>query len=606
MPYKKHILFKNSLLIKLSFIIIFCISNFAQSESVNVPKDWQTLAESTNYQQTWRYNETIEFAKKLDKASDLITYTNFGKSGEGREIPLLIVAKNKAFTPELARKQSKAIVFIQAGIHAGEIDGKDAGFALIRDIAITKTRLDLLDNVVIIFCPIYNVDGHENWSAFNRINQNGPSEMGFRANSRNQNLNRDYMKADEPETRSFLRLWNTWQPDFFFDLHVTNGADYRYNVTYEYAHHNEMNPMLKDWMKDNFDKKVVPNMEKEGNVVTNYLEFAGREVANGIRTFIPTPRFATGYTPLRNRIGLLVETHSLKPYKSRVRGTYDLLRYTIEEIGRDKNSLLKTNQNADLVAKFEQKEYIINESNKKFPLSQTLTDKSVDFAFKGVEYSWQDSEISGGKKVVYGTKPLDITIKKYDEAKIVESVTVPIAYIIPPQWKDVIERLELHDIKYERLKANKEFEVESYKLTEPKFATNSFEGRITLQTKPVVITEKRLFIKDSVIVRLNQTSAQIAIHLLEPNAPDSLVYWGFFNSIFEQKEYFSDYIMEKIASEMLVKDENLRTEFTEKLKDEKFAKSPRARLNFFYERSPYARERLGIYPVGRVMKNFVN
>lgn len=585
------------------FVLLFSNFLLAQSEAVNIPSEWQTLAESTNYQQTWRYDDTIKFAKKLDKASDLVTYTTFGKSGEGRDLPLLIVAKGKAFTPELARKQNKAIVFIQAGIHAGEIDGKDAGLALVRDIAITKTRLDLLDNVVIIFCPIYNVDGHENWSAYNRINQNGPSEMGFRANSANQNLNRDYMKADNPETRGFLKLWNTWKPDFFFDLHVTDGADYRYNVTYEYAHHYEMNPILKDWMSEHFEKRVVPNVEKEGNLLTHYLEFGGREITSGIYEFIPTPRYATGYTPLRNRIGLLIETHSLKPYKSRVRGTYDVLRYTIEEINKNPKSLIDRNILTDSAYQPCIPNVPLIETKTCFPLRQTLTDKSEDFAFKGVEYSFQDSEISGGKKLVYGTKPLDITIKRFNEAKVVESVTVPNAYIIPPQWTDVIERLQIHGIKFERLKANKEIEVESYKLTEPKFATNSFEGRVTLQTKPVVITEKRLFVKDSVIVRLNQDTAQVAIHLLEPNAPDSLVYWGFFNAIFEQKEYFSDYIMEKIASEMLAKDENLRKEFQEKLKDDKFAKSPRARLQFFYDRSPYSHERIGIYPVGRIMKN---
>jgi hypothetical protein len=424
--------------------------------------------------------------------------------------------------------------------------------------------------------------------------------MGFRGNSANQNLNRDYMKADNPETRGFLKLWNAWKPDFFFDLHVTDGADYRYNVTYEYAHHYEMNPILKDWMNKHFEKKIVPNVEKEGNLLTHYLEFGGREVTSGIYEFIPTPRYATGYTPLRNRIGLLIETHSLKPYKSRVRGTYDVLRYTIEEIGRDKENLLEAISAGDNVWYIASRAYLY-EPYDKFPLRQTLTDKSQDFAFKGVEYSFQDSEISGGKKLVYGTKPLDITIKRFDEAKVVESVTVPIAYIIPPQWTDVIERLQIHGIKLERLKTNKEIEVESYKLTEPKFATNSYEGRVTLQTKPVSITEKRLFVKDSVIVELYQRAAQVAIHLLEPNAPDSLIYWGFFNAIFEQKEYFSDYIMEKIASEMLAKDENLRKEFAEKLKDEKFAKSPRARLQFFYERSPYSRERIGIYPVGRIV-----
>jgi Zinc carboxypeptidase len=571
-----------------------------QSESVNIPKEWQTLAEQTDYQKTWRYDETVKFAKNLNRQSDLIYYKSFGKSGEGRNLPLLIAAKDKAFTPEIAREQGKAIILIQAGIHSGEIDGKDAGFALLRDIAITKTRLDLLDNAVILFIPIYNVDGHENWSPYNRMNQNGPEETGTRANASNLNLNRDYMKADAPETRSFLDLWDDWEPDFFFDLHVTDGADFRYNLTYEYAHFGEIHPDILAWMNKYFEKNAVEKVEKEGNLLTHYLEFGGREVTNGIFTFIPTPRFATGYTPLRNRAGLLIETHVYKTYKSRVRGTYDVLRYTIEEIGRNKTSLLEANKKADDDTVERGKTY---DSSRKFPLRFELTDKSEPFQLKGLEYKFEDSEISGSKRLVYGTKPLDITVKKFDEAKVTASVAPPLYYIIPPQWTDLIKVLQLHRINFARLNEPLELEVESYRLSEPKWATNSFENRITLAFKTTPITEKRLFPIDSAIVPMAQKSANIAIHLLEPNSPDSLMFWGFFNAIFEQKEYGESYVIEKVATEMLAKDENLRKEFNEKLKDEKFAKSPSARLRFFYERSPYSKERLGYYPIGRIIKN---
>jgi murein tripeptide amidase MpaA len=189
----------------------------AQSESKNVPHEWRTLAETTDYRKTWNYADTIRFAQKLAKASDKIVYKSFGKSGEGRDLPLLIASDDKDFMPEQAKKSGKAVILIQAGIHAGEIDGKDAGFALLRDIAITKTRADLLKDSILLFVPIYNADGHEMASPFNRINQNGPDEMGWRGTSANLNLNRDYMKADAPETRAFLRLWNEWKPDFFFD-----------------------------------------------------------------------------------------------------------------------------------------------------------------------------------------------------------------------------------------------------------------------------------------------------------------------------------------------------------------------------------------------------
>ncbi len=570
----------------------------AQSESKNVPQEWRTLAEQTDYKKSWNYADTIAFANKLAKASDKIVYKSFGKSGEGRDLPLLIVSEDKDFTPEKAKKSGKAIVFIQAGIHSGEIDGKDAGFALLRDIAITKTRADLLKNSVIIFVPIYNVDGHEMRSPYNRINQNGPDEMGFRATSTNLNLNRDYMKADAPETRAWLALWNEWKPDFFIDCHVTDGADFQYNVTYEYAHFQEVSGEIKNWMDAHFDGKIVPKVESEGNLLTHYVEFAGREVTGGIATFIATPRFATGYAPLRNRPGLLIETHSYKPYKSRVRGTYDILRYTIEEINQSKASLFEANKHAveETIKRGE-----TYDPNEKFPLRLQITENSTPLNFKGTEYTKEKSDISGAEAIHYGTKPLNITIPRYDEAKIAASVAPPLYYIVPPQWQNVIEALQAHGIKFQKIEKPLTIEVESYRLTEPKFAPMSFESHNTVSYKINPIKETRTFPANSIIISTAQETGNVLIHLLEPDSQDSLAYWGFFSAIFEQKEYGEAYVIEKLAREMMAKDENLKREFEEKLKDETFAKNPRARLNFFYERSPYFDKRIGLYPVGRII-----
>jgi murein tripeptide amidase MpaA len=584
-------------------VIISCtfMTASAQSESKNVPPEWQTYSEKTEYRETPRYEETIAFSKKLDQASDLILYKSFGKSGEGRDLPLLIAATGKAFTPELARKQGKAVVFVQACIHAGESDGKDAGLALLRDIAITKTRADLLNDVVIVFVPIYNVDGHEYFNSHNRINQNGPAETGFRANATNLNLNRDYMKADAPETRAWLAFWNHWHPDFFIDCHVTDGADFRYNLTYEYAHFQEVSPFIKNWMDEHFDGKVVAKVESEGNLLTHYLEFNGRDVSKGVATFIATPRFATGYAALRNRAGLLIETHMLKPYKSRVRGTYDVLRYTIDEIGKSKPTLFEANKKAIQETIELGKIY---DAKRNFPLSLEITENSKPFILKGIEYKIEDSEISGAKRIIYGTKPLDITIPQFDEAKISFGVAPPLYYIIPPQWKEVISVLQAHGIKILRTKKTLTIPVESYRLLNPKWSNNSFEGHLSLSFSTVMITEKRSFPVGSVIISLEQETANVVIHLLEPKSSDSLVYWGFFNSIFEQKEYGESYVVEELAREMLKNDVNLRIEFEQKLKDEKFAKNPSARLNFFYDHSRYFDKRLGVYPIGRVISNF--
>ncbi|HMT07394.1 MAG TPA: M14 family metallopeptidase [Pyrinomonadaceae bacterium] len=583
------------------FFAVMCgmSAAFGQSSEGVVPEAWKTTAERTNYAKTSTYTEAVAYAKRLAAASNgVVRYESYGKSGEGREMPLLIAAANGAFTPAIARKQGKAVVLVQAGIHAGEIDGKDAGLALFRDIAITKTRADLLKNVIILFEVIYNVDGHENRSPFMRMNQNGPDEMGFRANATNLNLNRDYMKADAPETRAFLGLWNKWSPDVFIDCHVTDGADFQYNISYEYAHFQEVAPTIKQWMGQHFDGVVVPAVEKEGNLITRYVEFAGREITSGIATFVATPRYATGYAAIRNRPGLLIETHVYKPYRSRVRGTYDVLRHFIGEIGKSKESLIGAISAADIEAND-------RPIDSQIPLVVGVTDKPTEIAFKGLEYKVEDSAISGGKMIVYGKTPKTYTIKKFDEGKVVTSVVPPIAYIIPPQYTDVIERLKLHGIKYEVRKKPIEVEVESYKLTEPKWSTSSFENRITLSCKPLPIKETRVYAAGSVIVFLNQPAANVAIHLLEPAGPDSLVYWGFFNSVFEQKEYGESYQIEKLAKEILAKDPKLKAEFEAKLKDEAFAKNPRARLQFFYERSRYyVDQQIGRYPIGRIVKGF--
>lgn len=581
-------------------VVLALFPVIAQSDAGTIPSEWQTKAESTDYKQTWRYDETIAYAKKLDLASPLIKYVTYGKSGEGRDMPLLIAASGMAFTPELARKQGKAIVLIQAGIHAGEIDGKDAGLALLRDIAITKTRLDLLKDVVIVFEPIYNVDGHENFNPYMRINQNGPEEMGFRGNANNLNLNRDYMKADAPETRAWLKLWNQWKPDLFIDCHVTDGAEFQYNLTYEYSHFQEVSPAIKAWMDEHFDGNVVPQVEKEGNLMTHYIEFAGREVTSGVATFIATPRYATGYTPLRDRAGLLIETHVYKPYKSRVRGTYDILRYTVEEAGKARSSLFIANVTAETQTVERGKTY---DEKRQFPLKLGVTEKATQIEFKGTEYKLEDSPISNSKRIVYGTAPLNISIPKFDEGKVTASAAPPLAYIIPPQYKDVIDVITAHGIKFTRLKKPLTLEVESYKLSEPKWSPASFENRVTLTAKQTPYKETRTYLAGSIVVSLDQEAAAVAIHLLEPNGPDSFVYWGFFNSVFEQKEYGEAYILEKLAREMLEKDPKLQEEFDRNLLEPAFARSPQARLRFFYERSPYfLNQKVGIYPVGRILK----
>jgi hypothetical protein len=282
-----------------------------------------------------------------------------------------------------------------------------------------------------------------------------------------------------------------------------------------------------------------------------------------------------------------------------VRGTYDILRFTIEEIQKSKQSLFATNRKAEEETIERGKSY---DPNAQFPLRLEITDKATPFAFKGIEYKIEDSEISGTKRIIYGTAPVDLTIPKYDDARVAASVAPPLYYIVPPQWKNAVEVLQAHGIRFQRTQKAARIEVESYRFSDVKWSPVSFESRNTLSFKTIPVKEIREFPVGSVVVPVAQETGNVAIHLLEPNSPDSFVYWGFFNAIFEQKEYGEGYVLEKLAREMLAKDAVLRREFEEKLKDENFAKSPQARLIFFYERSPYYQnQRIGFYPVGRIL-----
>jgi len=406
----------------------------SKSPISSIPPEWLTHAERTDYRETPRYQETIAYCERLAAASPLIRFTSFGQSGEGRDLPLLIASEGDTFTPGSARKAGKPIVLIQACIHAGEPDGKDAGLALLRDIAITKTHSHLLRQVVVLFMPIYNVDGHERFGPYNRINQNGPAEMGWRTTTAYLNLNRDYMKADAPETRAWLRLWNNWQPDLFIDCHVTDGADYRYNITYHHEHHGGVPPSVLAWERDVFDKRVPPQMEAEGNVVSWYLEFKdNRDLAKGMVDFSGSPRFSTGYAPLRNRPGILIETHMLKEYEPRVRGTYDLLHYALEEVNRDPESLLIAGRLADEEAAAKGQSY---DPRREYPLTFELTDQAIPYQLKAVESFTEESSVSGALRVVFGTEPLDLTVPMYNDFKPKVSVAPPLYFIVPPQWKD--------------------------------------------------------------------------------------------------------------------------------------------------------------------------
>ena len=563
----------------------------------HVPPNWQTPAEETDYSQTPDYAETIAFAKRLASESPSIQFQTFGFSGQGRALPLLVCSEAAVFSPEAAKEQGKAVVLIQACIHAGEPDGKDAGFALLRDVAITKSAAGLLQNVVLLFIPIYNTDGHERSGPFNRINQNGPATMGWRTTATYQNLNRDYMKADTPETRAWLRLWNLWQPDLFIDCHVTDGADYRCNITYHHEHHSGIDRGVLAWERDVFGGKVVPATEAAGNVISWYLEFIDkRDLKLGTRDFNGSPRFSTGYAPLRNRPGILIETHMIKDYRSRVIGTYDFLRAALNEVNLDPARLLEVGRRADELA------VRPGDRDGLYPLDFKLTGEVTPLELKAFSYVTEQSDISGDLRVIFGREPLDLTVPMYQTFEVTAAVKPPHAYVIPVQWQSVIDVVKAHGLQTTELPATTTMNVESYRFIHVQWPAEPFEGRHMPRFELETTVEERVFPAGSIIVSLQQALARVALNLLEPAAPDSLARWGFFNAVFEEKEYAEHYVLEELARQMMTHDSSLAAEFERAVaEDPEFASNPAERLRFFYKRSPYWDPQMNLYPVGRVI-----
>jgi len=567
--------------------------------TTQIPPEWRTHAELTGYNETPSYDDTVAYARRLAHASTVIEFEGFGFSGQGRELPLIIASETHTFTPGAAQAQQKAVVLIQACIHAGEPDGKDAGLALLRDLAITKTLTGILENVVLLFIPIYNTDGHERSSPYNRINQNGPKDMGWRTTATYQNLNRDYMKADTPETRAWLRLWQQWQPDLFIDCHVTDGADYRCNITYHHEHHDGVDPAVIEWEREVFGGRVAPATAAAGNVISWYLEFIdNRDLTLGTRDFNGSPRFSTGYVPARNRPGILIETHMIKDYRSRVIGTYDFLLAALTEVNRDPQRLRKLGREADERTVEAGKTF---NPSRSYPLDFEITDQQTPFELKAFTYETEESDVSGSRRVVFGREPLDLTVPMYQTFSVSKAVTPPLCYIVPAQWDGVIDVLKAHCIEMKTLAAFESIEVESYRFTNIRWPEAPFEGRHMPRFDVEPITETMVFPPGSVVVSLAQTTGRVILNLLEPEAPDSLARWGFFNAIFEEKEYGEPYVLEALAREMMQADPKLKEEFAARLAtDAQFAASPAERLRFFHKRSPYWDPQMNMYPIGRI------
>lgn len=579
---------------------ILLLATIANSSFCQKIKDdsWKIKFETSGYTSTSGYDETMEYFAKLNSSSDYAKLINFGKSPQGRDLKFLLVTKEKVFNKDSVKSSGKPLLLINNGIHSGEIEGKDASMLLLREILVTKEKEYLLDSLNLIVIPIFSVDAHERKSKYNRINQAGPDEMGWRTTAQNYNLNRDWLKADAMEMQYMLLLFSEWMPDFIIDTHTTNGADYQYTLTYAVETFGNIYHRTGEFLKNNFVPFLTNTVEENNYLIFPYVAFRdwSKGFDSGISSYASTPRFSTGYSAVQNRPAILVETHMMKPYRDRVFSTKVVLETVMNFINLFASRITSLNIEAD---KNSIRDF--TEAGKHFPLSFKSTEKYSELPFKGFRYYNDSSSISGSAKLVYTNVKETFTVKMYDDIIPSDSILIPSAYLVPQEFKNLIDRIKLHGVAVEQLTGNKTLDVTRYKFNNVKFSSTSYEGRQRVNFDYDTFTANVTVPKGTYVIKTNQRTVRIIAHLLEPKSDDSFVKWGFMNSIFEQKEYFESYVMEKLAEQMLNDDALLKKEFEQKLsEDEAFRKNPRERLNFFYKKSPYWDKQLNLYPIMRV------
>jgi hypothetical protein len=560
---------------------------------------WETPFERSGGTRTPSYQETVEFCRRLARVSPDAHFTSFGVSPQNRRLPLLILSRDHAFDPARARTIGKPVVLIQSGIHAGEIDGKDASLMLARDMLIYHRYAELLDKTIILFVPIFNVDGHERFGPYNRINQNGPEEMGWRTTAQNLNLNRDYMKADAPEMRAMLRLFSSWLPDLLVDCHVTDGIDFQYDVTYAVEYGPNIDARVSSWLQTRLLPTALSAVEHSGHKVFYYV-FPREEhdLSKGLLAGAATPRFSTGYAALQNRPAVLIETHMLKPYRTRVEATYAFLRGILAGVAASARELRHAVRAADSSTVEAGRAVPPPVLPVKFGLGKRAEMKE----FLGIEAVVESSAVSGGWKTRYTGVPVTMHIPFYGDVTVEDSVTLPRAYTVPAEWTAVRAVLQAHGIRGKILKRPVRVRVEGYRFAAVRFLPRSYEGRQTVTFTATRFQETKILPAGTAVFPTAQRAGRVLANLLEPGAPDALVGWGFFNSIFEQKEYAEPYVVEAMADSLFRNNPELREAYWTAVRaDSALAKDPAGRLQWIYRHSPWGDPLLNVYPVRRIV-----
>lgn len=553
--------------------------------------DLETRFEKSGGKETGTYEEVIDFYTQLAESSGKVSLEEFGKTDSGKPLHLVIYSPSEEFDFEDLRKKN-SIILINNGIHPGESDGIDATMMLFRDLA--GDSIAAPKNTVLATIPIYNVGGALNRNSTSRTNQNGPAEYGFRGNARNYDLNRDFIKADTRNTRSFYEIFHHVKPDIFIDNHVSNGADYQYTLTHLFTQHNKLGGELGNYLNEQIMPALEDSLAKKEWDITPYVNVFNEVPEEGFSQFNDLPRYSTGYTTLWNTIGMMVETHMLKPYPKRVKGTYELMRSMISIAEKDRERMKDLRNRAS-------RKYL---TDRWYPINyKPDMENPSKRNFKGYEGEMIASEVTGGERLKYDTqKPFTKEVNYYDNFIAEDTIEIPRAYIVPQGWWQVTDLLKLNQIKLEPLARDTTLYVETYSIEDFKTGEQAYEGHYKhSETRVSKTMDSVEFRKGDFVVKTFQEGARYLIETLEPEAPDSFFNWNFFDTVLQQKEGFSPYVFEDIAKKMLDENPELKERFEEKKNsDTEFSNNWYAQLDWLHKQSKHYEAAHLRYPIFRM------
>lgn len=557
-------------------------------------QQFTTTFEKSKGLETVTYNDCINYYRALSDNFNAINIKKFYTTDAGYPLNLIIYDKSLQFDPKKWKKENKVIVLINNGIHPGEPDGIDASMMLIRDIATGK--MNAPQNVVIAIIPVYNIGGSLNRNSFSRVNQAGPASYGFRGNSQNLDLNRDFVKSDSRNARAFTEIFHWLDPDIFLDNHVSDGADYQHTMTMLTTQHNKLGGEIGTFLHNVFEPALYKEMEQKNWPMCPYVNFEEGNVEKGWDAFYDPPRYSSGYAALFQTIAFVPETHMLKPFAERVKSTYAFMQTVIDQAGIYGQQII-TNRKASIEAVKKQQQ---------FALSWKVDSSKHDVInFKGYTAAYKTSDVTGLQRLYYDhSKPFEQKVNFYNYFTPTETVQKPLAYIIPQGWSKAIELLALNGVKMQQLKHDSAIMVSYYHIDDYKSLPRAYEGHhFNYGVKVSELHDSIHFLKGDYIIYTGQRADRYIVETLEPQADDSYFHWNFFDPILQQKEGYSDYRWEDVAAAYLSAHPELRTKLNEKKNtDTAFAASAGAQLDFVYKNSPYYEPVHLRYPVYRLMQ----